>query len=97
MKYLKRFNESILIADEHTTALYNSILNDINNLSVVYNDLRESDVMYKTYTILKPIDTYSFDVILRIQEETGEEKLFNKNSLINLRYLCCYHGKPQIF
>lgn len=85
MKYLKKFNESILIADEPTTALYNSILNDINNLSVVYNDLRESDVMYKTYTILKPIDTYSFDVILRIQEETGEKKLFNKNSLINLK------------
>lgn len=85
MKYLKKFNESILIADETTTALYNSILNDINNLSVVYNDLRESDVMYKTYTILKPIDTYSFDVILRIQEETGEKKLFNKNSLINLK------------
>jgi hypothetical protein len=85
MKYLKKFNESISIADETTTALYNSILNDINNLSVVYNDLRESDVMYKTYTILKPIDTYSFDVILRIQEETGEKKLFNKNSLINLK------------
>jgi hypothetical protein len=75
MKYLKKFNESI----------YNSILNDINNLSVVYNDLREFEVMYKTYTILKPIDTYSFDVILRIQEETEEKKLFNKNSLLNLK------------